>query len=570
MVTGAGVKVVGHENVLPRMSNGPGAYPSAGVAHQHLFVRAARLFFNDEPVVVIHAPAARTDGDSIVFFRRSDVISAGDLFLTTSYPVIDPARGGSLAGIIGGLNQLLDLMVPRYNQEGGTYVIPGHGRVGDQHDVLEYRDMLVIVRDRVRAAVRKGQTLAQVKAARPTLDYDARWGAHAGWTRIDSSTRSTPRWRGSDDANPTGRPLRCRRLRRRVAARSRRAQCAAAADAPKRRATSPATGCRWSARTGTGGWSRRARATTRACRSTSAAARPPTPGIRRRRSRPTRASRLARPRSCACPAVFVSAGPTTSTLLIDTDAGQQTRRLRFGRLATRGWRVTRRGEIEWFEEGRDAPPPVGSGHVAGLLGGALGHRAGSRRGAQRRLLCRRAGHRPRRRRRGRARQVRVAPRGDDESQERLPALERRAVQRRRAGDRGLRLPHRGRRHGVVHGDDDGGGPGVPRRRRSSPAPTSARNPTDRSGGRRHAPPTDARALLVVVRAGRRPPRSRTSPASGRRSFTRTSRIACPASVPRTSPACRSPTARGNGRSVGTRRASRCWSTSARCTCCPTS
>jgi hypothetical protein len=91
--------------------------------------------------------------------------------------VIDPARGGSLGGIISGLNQLLDLMVPRYNQQGGTLVIPGHGRVGDQHDVLEYRDMLVIVRDRVRDAVAKGRSLAQLKAARPTLDYDARWGA---------------------------------------------------------------------------------------------------------------------------------------------------------------------------------------------------------------------------------------------------------------------------------------------------------------------------------------------------------------------------------------------------------
>jgi cyclase len=176
-VTGAGVKVIAHENVLPRMSNGPSAYPVIAWPTNTYSSAQRKIFFNDEPVVIIHAPAASTDGDSIVFFRRSDVISAGDLFDATSYPVVDPARGGSLAGIISGLNQLLDLMVPRYNQEGGTFVIPGHGRVGDQHDVLEYRDMLVIVRDRVRAAVAKGQSLAQVKAARPTLDYDARWGA---------------------------------------------------------------------------------------------------------------------------------------------------------------------------------------------------------------------------------------------------------------------------------------------------------------------------------------------------------------------------------------------------------
>ena len=176
MVTGAGVKVIAHENVLPRMSNGPSAYPVIAWPTNTYSSAQRKIFFNDEPVVIIHAPSASTDGDSVVFFRRSDVISAGDLFDATSYPVIDPARGGSLAGIITGLNQLLDLMVPRYNQEGGTYVIPGHGRVGDQHDVLEYRDMLAIVRDRVRAAVAKGQSLAQVKAARPTLDYDARWG----------------------------------------------------------------------------------------------------------------------------------------------------------------------------------------------------------------------------------------------------------------------------------------------------------------------------------------------------------------------------------------------------------
>jgi cyclase len=177
MVTGAGVKVIGHENVLPRMSNGASPYPVIAWPTNTYSSAQRKIFFNDEPVVVIHAPSASSDGDSIVFFRRSDVISTGDLFVTTTYPAIDAARGASVAGIIGGLNQVIDLMVPRYNQQGGTYAIPGHGRVGDQHDVLEYRDMLVIVRDRIRAAVGKGQTLAQVKLSRPTLDYDARWGA---------------------------------------------------------------------------------------------------------------------------------------------------------------------------------------------------------------------------------------------------------------------------------------------------------------------------------------------------------------------------------------------------------
>jgi glyoxylase-like metal-dependent hydrolase (beta-lactamase superfamily II) len=185
-LTGPGVKVLGHENVLPRMSvqaAGQPVYPSVAWPTYTYSTPQRKISFNDEPIVIMHEPSARTDGDSIVFFRRSDVISAGDIFLTTTYPVIDRARGGSLAGIVKGLNHLLDLMVPRYNQEGGTYVIPGHGRIGDQHDVLEYRDMLVIVSDRIRSGVTKGMTLAQIKAGRPTLDYDARWGATTGaWT----------------------------------------------------------------------------------------------------------------------------------------------------------------------------------------------------------------------------------------------------------------------------------------------------------------------------------------------------------------------------------------------------
>ena len=182
-INGPGVKVMGHENVLPRMSTGASPYPSIAWPTYTYSLPQRRIYFNDEPVVIMHEPAAATDGDSIVFFRRSDVISTGDLFLMTTFPIIDPARGGSLAGIVRGLNHVLDLMVPRYNQEGGTYVIPGHGRVGDQHDVLEYRDMLAIIGDRIRSGVAAGRSLAQIKAAKPTLDYEARWGATTGaWT----------------------------------------------------------------------------------------------------------------------------------------------------------------------------------------------------------------------------------------------------------------------------------------------------------------------------------------------------------------------------------------------------
>lgn len=185
--SGPGVKIIGHEAVLPRMSlpgpDGKASYPAVAWPNATYSLAQRRVFFNDEPIVVTHVPAAHSDGDSFVHFRRSDVIATGDLFDATRYPVIERARGGTVAGIIAGLNRVLDLMVPRYNQEGGTYVVPGHGRVCDQHDVLEYRDMLAIVRDRIKAAVEKGWTLAQVKAQRPTLDYDARWGTETGpWT----------------------------------------------------------------------------------------------------------------------------------------------------------------------------------------------------------------------------------------------------------------------------------------------------------------------------------------------------------------------------------------------------
>ncbi|HET9359202.1 MAG TPA: hypothetical protein VFO58_05605, partial [Vicinamibacterales bacterium] len=120
---------------------------------------------------------------SIVFFRHSDVVATGDIMRTDSYPVIDLEKGGSVQGVIDGLNLVLDLAVPAHHEEGGTFVVPGHGRICDEFDVLEYRDMVTIVRDRVRAMIAKKMTLEQVTAARPTLDYDARYGAESGgWT----------------------------------------------------------------------------------------------------------------------------------------------------------------------------------------------------------------------------------------------------------------------------------------------------------------------------------------------------------------------------------------------------
>jgi cyclase len=139
------------------------------------------IYFNGEAVMIYHEPMAHTDGDSIVFFRKSDVIVAGDTFVTTSYPFIDRANGGSVQGELNALNRLLDLAVPAHQQEGGTFIIPGHGRVCDEADVLEYRDMVTIVRDRIQDMVNRGLTLDQVKAAKPTLDYDRHYGSDTGF-----------------------------------------------------------------------------------------------------------------------------------------------------------------------------------------------------------------------------------------------------------------------------------------------------------------------------------------------------------------------------------------------------
>jgi glyoxylase-like metal-dependent hydrolase (beta-lactamase superfamily II) len=128
-------------------------------------------------------PNAHTDGDTMVFFRRSDVISAGDIFNMDRYPSFDSSAGGGINGILDGLNLILDLAIPGENQEGGTVVIPGHGRLADETDVVNYRDMLTIVRDRVQAMIDDGKTLTEVLAARPSSDYDGDYSRlSAGWT----------------------------------------------------------------------------------------------------------------------------------------------------------------------------------------------------------------------------------------------------------------------------------------------------------------------------------------------------------------------------------------------------
>ena len=181
-VNGNPAAVVAHENAAARMAKA--GVPDNARPFNTYFEDARDFPYNGEPVLLYHDPAARTDGGSMVMFRRSDVIVAGDAFLTTTYPIIDVKNGGSVAGIIRSLNRILELAVPsKFLQEGGTYIIPGHGRIADEADVVEYRDMVVIISERIADMVTKGMTLEQVKAARPTLDYDARYGSDGGlWT----------------------------------------------------------------------------------------------------------------------------------------------------------------------------------------------------------------------------------------------------------------------------------------------------------------------------------------------------------------------------------------------------
>jgi len=180
------VKILAHDNVLQRMND---QTPFISQPKDTYFGGSKDLFFNGESIQLLHQAAAHTDGDTMVHFRRSDVISSGDIYVTDSYPVIDLANGGSLQGVIDGLNRLLDLAIPEHHEEGGTMIIPGRGRISDEFDVLEYRDMVTIVRDRIQDMIRKGMTLAQVKAARPTRDYDPQYGANAD-TFVEAAYKS--------------------------------------------------------------------------------------------------------------------------------------------------------------------------------------------------------------------------------------------------------------------------------------------------------------------------------------------------------------------------------------------
>jgi len=181
-----GARVYAHEHTYTRLANPPDGSRAAPVAWwpTDAFGAAKKtLFVTGEPIEMIYQPAAHSDGDVMVFFRKSDVVAAGDLFVLNSYPVIDVTRGGTLQGVIDGLNRLVDIAVPEYNAMGGTRIIPGHGRICNEIDVVEYRDMVTIIRARIAQLVAEGKSLEQVKAAGVTLDYDGVYGTTTGpWT----------------------------------------------------------------------------------------------------------------------------------------------------------------------------------------------------------------------------------------------------------------------------------------------------------------------------------------------------------------------------------------------------
>jgi cyclase len=186
---GGAASILSAEHVLQRMSAPTGQtspYPAAAWPTETFDHPRKYMYLNGEGIEVLHQPAAHTDGDSLVFFRRSDVVVAGDVLDTTRFPVIDIARGGSIQGEIAALNRLVDLAIPSVpivSREAGTIVIPGHGHLCDQFDVVEYRDMVSIIRDRVQALIAAGRTLDQITATSPARGYTRRYGADSGpWT----------------------------------------------------------------------------------------------------------------------------------------------------------------------------------------------------------------------------------------------------------------------------------------------------------------------------------------------------------------------------------------------------
>jgi cyclase len=176
------VQILAHESVQRRMIEQK-ATNTLIPSHSYFAEKyTLHRFLNNQAIQVFHLPNAITDGDSAVFFRRSDVLASGDVYNSDMYPPIDVARGGSIDGEIEALGKLADLCVTEFMSQGGTMIVPGHGWISDAADLAYYRDMTIIIRDRIQAMIDKGMTLEQVKAAKPTMDYDPEYGRQPGST----------------------------------------------------------------------------------------------------------------------------------------------------------------------------------------------------------------------------------------------------------------------------------------------------------------------------------------------------------------------------------------------------
>jgi glyoxylase-like metal-dependent hydrolase (beta-lactamase superfamily II) len=189
---GSHATVLAHENVLRRLSalgsNGAESpYPAKMLPNDTFTSRYRSMYVNDDAVQVIRQTGAHSDSDVMVLFRRADVIATGDVIDLRQFPVIDPAKGGSIHGELEALNRLLtELVVPNMPlvlKSGRTLVVPGHGYISDYGEVVEYRDMVTVIKDTIQDLIDKGGTLEQVKAANPTKGYRARYGSDTGdWT----------------------------------------------------------------------------------------------------------------------------------------------------------------------------------------------------------------------------------------------------------------------------------------------------------------------------------------------------------------------------------------------------
>jgi len=173
-----GVVIVAHENVRRRMSaeqfmtSFPQVVPASpsGALPVVTFTDAVTFYYNGDSISAFHVPPAHTDGDVIVWFRHANVIHMGDTFFNGRYPLVDLASGGSSDGFITAADRVLAL------SDANTKIIPGHGPLGDRVALQAFRTMMTTVRERIKQAIAAGRTLDQVKAAKPTADFDAVWG----------------------------------------------------------------------------------------------------------------------------------------------------------------------------------------------------------------------------------------------------------------------------------------------------------------------------------------------------------------------------------------------------------